>query len=96
MKRGYIYIMTNKRNGTLYVGVTSNLLKRIFEHREKIVEGFSKKYNLDKLVYYEVAQSIDVAIQREKQIKNWTRKWKLNLIEKKNPYWDDLYDQINE
>jgi len=88
--------MTNKRNGTLYVGVTSNLLKRIFEHREKIVEGFSKKYNLDKLVYYEVAQSIDVAIQREKQIKNWTRKWKLNLIEKKNPYWDDLYDQINE
>ena len=90
MKRAYVYILSNKRNGTLYVGVTSNLVKRIFEHKEKVVNGFSAKYNLVLLVYYEEWWSIEEAIQREKKLKAGNRKKKLNLIESINPDWKDL------
>lgn len=81
----YIYILTNKRNGTLYVGVTINLIKRIWEHKNKIVEGFSKKYDLHQLVYFEVTDGKESALQREKQLKRYHRKWKLDLIEEMNP-----------
>ncbi|NNE38159.1 MAG: GIY-YIG nuclease family protein [Gammaproteobacteria bacterium] len=89
-----VYILTNKRNGTLYVGVTSDLSKRIWQHKNKVVEGFSKEYDLDKLVWYEMHETMESAIQREKAIKFWKRKWKLNLIEGFNPEWTDLYNQI--
>ena len=94
MKRAYVYILSNKRNGTLYVGVTSNLVKRIFEHKEKVVNGFSAKYNLDLLVYYEEWWSIEEAIQREKQLKVGNRKKKLSLIESINPDWKDLSEYL--
>lgn len=94
MKRAYVYILSNKRNGTLYVGVTSNLVKRIFEHKEKVVSGFSAKYNLDLLVYYEERWSIEEAIQREKQLKAGNRKKKLSLIESINPDWKDLSEYL--
>ena len=81
----YIYILANKRNGTLYIGVTSNLVKRVYEHKNNIIEGFSKKYHVHKLVYYEITNDIESAIRREKQLKKWNRKWKLELIEKNNP-----------
>ncbi len=89
-----IYILTNKNNNVLYTGVTSNLVKRIWEHKNKIVEGFSKKYNLHKLVYYEFFENINQAIIREKQIKAGSRKKKIDLINKFNPDWKDLYNQI--
>jgi len=91
---GYIYILFNKRNGTLYTGVTSNLVKRIYEHKSKIVEGFTKKYNVDKLGYYEIYDTITLAIEREKQLKGGSRKKKIQLIESMNPHWKDLYDTI--
>ena len=94
MKGAYVYILSNKRNGTLYVGVTSNLVKRIFEHKEKVVSGFSAKYNLDLLVYYEERWSIEEAIQREKQLKAGNRKEKLSLIESINPDWKDLSEYL--
>ena len=94
MKRAHVYILSNKRNGTLYVGVTSNLVKRIFEHKEKVVNGFSAKYNLDLLVYYEEWWSIEEAIQREKKLKAGNRKKKLNLIESINPDWKDLSEYL--
>ena len=94
MKGAYVYILSNKRNGTLYVGVTSNLVKRIFEHKEKAVNGFSAKYNLDLLVYYEEWWSIEEAIQREKQLKAGNRKKKLSLIESINPDWKDLSEYL--
>jgi len=87
----YIYILANKRNGTLYIGVTSNLVKRAYEHKNNIIDGFTKKYNIHKLVYYEISDDIESAIRREKQLKKWNRKWKMNLIEKNNPEWKDLY-----
>ena len=90
----YIYILSNKKQGTLYVGVTSNLVKRIYEHKQKTVNGFSKQYNLDKLVYYEILDNIEPAISREKQLKNWHHRWKIDLIEKANPDWNDLYESI--
>ena len=93
-KKGYVYIITNKNNTTLYIGVTSNLIKRIWEHKNKVVEGYSKKYNLDKLVYYEVADSIETAIEREKFLKGKTRQYKNNLISEMNYKWIDLYNQI--
>ena len=93
-KNGYVYIMFNKRNGTLYVGVTSDLVKRVYEHKNKYVEGFSKKYGTDKLGYYEVTDSILSAIEREKFIKGKKRQYKLDLIETFNPEWNDLYDDI--
>ena len=94
MKGAYVYILSNKRNGTLYVGVTSNLVKRIFEHKEKVVNGFSAKYNLDLLVYYEEWWNIEEAIQREKQLKAGNRKKKLSLIQSINPDWKDLSEYL--
>lgn len=93
-KNYYVYILASKRNGTLYIGVTSNLLKRVSEHKQKLVKGFTKKYNVDKLVYYEQTNSIISAIEREKQLKRWKRNWKLELIEKENPKWKDLYYEL--
>ena len=87
----YIYILANKRNGTLYIGVTSNLVKRVYEHKNNIIDGFTKKYSIHKLVYYEITDDIESAIRREKQLKKWNRKWKINLIEDSNPEWRDLY-----
>ncbi len=89
-----VYILANKRNGTIYTGVTSNLRKRIFEHKSNAVEGFTKKYNVHLLVYYEVGETMMGAIEREKQIKAGSRKKKLLLIEKDNPLWRDLYDEL--
>ncbi len=86
--------MSNRKNGTLYIGVTSNIVKRVFEHKEKFVDGFSKKYALDILVYYELFDSMEEAIKREKQLKKWNRAWKIELIEKFNPTWKDLYKDI--
>lgn len=91
---GYTYILFNKRNGTLYIGVTSNLVKRVFEHKNKLVDGFTKKYNIDKLAYYEIYDDIEEAIIREKRLKGASRKKKLELIEMNNPEWLDLYDEI--
>ena len=92
--KAYIYILFNKRNGTLYTGVTSDLLKRIYEHKNKIFEGFSSKYGVDKLGYYEEYNDIKQAIEREKQIKAGSRKKKIMLIEQINPNWDDLYTNL--
>ena len=89
MKNYYIYILTNKSK-TLYIGVTNNLNRRVYEHKNKLIEGFTKKYNLDKLVYFEVFNNIEDAIRREKQLKNWHRQWKINLVESVNKEWKDL------
>ncbi|MBN1473712.1 MAG: GIY-YIG nuclease family protein [Syntrophaceae bacterium] len=93
-KQYFVYIMTNKNNTTLYTGITNDLKRRAFEHKNKLVEGFTKKYNLNKLVYYELYMDIYEAITREKQIKSGSRIKKNNLIEKMNPQWKDLYDDI--
>ena len=93
-KSSYIYILFNKRNGTLYTGVTSDLVKRIYEHKNKLADGFTKKYNVDKLGYYEVFEDIEEAIKREKQIKGGSRLDKIKLIESINPEWKDLYNSI--
>ena len=93
-KKGYVYILFNKKNGTLYTGVTSNLVKRIYEHKQKLVDGFTKKYSIDKLVFFEIYENIEQAIEREKQIKAGSRKKKIDLIEKQNPIWKDLYSSI--
>ena len=90
MKTYYVYILASKKNGTLYIGVSSNLMKRIYEHKNKLIEGFTKKHNVNKLVYYEETTDVTIAISREKQLKKWNRKWKLELIEKNNPEWNDL------
>ena len=90
----YVYIITNKNNTTLYTGVTSNLIQRIYQHKEKLVEGFSKKYNLQKLVYYECTKDVQSAIYMEKQIKAGSRMKKIQLIENMNPEWKDLYHVI--
>ena len=96
MKNFYVYILSSKRNGTLYTGITSNLLKRVYEHKHRLVEGFTKKYKVHSLVWYEVHESAESAIMREKQIKKWKRDWKLKLIEKENPEWIDLYEKISK
>ena len=88
------YILTNKKNGTLYVGVTSNLIQRVWQHKAKVTQGFSSKYDLDKLVYYEFHSDINDAILREKELKKWRRQWKLNLINQQNPNWVDLWEQV--
>ena len=90
----FVYILANKRNGTLYTGVTSDLIKRVYQHKSDLVEGFSKKYGVHNLVYYEMYDNIIDAIKREKCIKKWRRKWKLSLIENMNPQWSDLYESI--
>jgi putative endonuclease len=90
----YVYITASKKNGTLYIGVTSSLKKRIYEHKNGLIDGFTKKYKVDKLVYFEMTNDVNGAIQREKQMKKWRRDWKINLIEKENPCWKDLYDDL--
>ena len=94
MKQMYVYIMASQKNGTIYVGVTSDLIKRVWQHKNHVVEGFTEQYKVDKLVYYEIWQDERGAIQREKTLKHWNRNWKLALIEKENPEWRDLYDDI--
>jgi len=89
-----VYLMANKRNGTLYVGVTSNLAKRVYEHKHEMVSGFTKQHGCKMLVWYEVHESAESAITKEKQIKNWKREWKINRIIEMNPEWKDLYDDI--
>lgn len=90
----WVYIVTNKRNGTLYTGVTSNLARRAWEHRTGVVEGFTSRYALTRLVHVEEHQTMYLAIQREKNIKHWPRAWKIALIQQNNPEWADLYDRI--
>ena len=94
MKEYYVYIMASKRNGTLYTGVTSDLIKRVWQHKSGETKGFTSKYKISQLVYYEIHGDIMEAIKREKNIQAWERDWKLQLIEKHNPSWDDLYDAI--
>ncbi len=94
MKKYYIYILASRKNGTLYIGVTNDLIKRVYEHKNNIVDGFTKKYNVHNLVYYEENNDIESAILREKRIKKWKRQWKINLVEKLNPNWDDLYNKL--
>lgn len=95
MKQGFVYIIANKRNGTLYTGVTSDLIQRIYQHRNEMIDGFSKKYGAKMLVYYEVYDNIADAILREKQIKKWNRAWKIRIIEGMNPDWQDLYEELH-
>ena len=95
MRAGYVYIMSNKPLGTLYIGVTSNLTKRVYEHKQNFVDGFTKKYHLHQLVYFECHDDIQNAITREKRVKRWRRKWKIELIESNNPDWEDLFGLIS-
>ncbi len=94
MTIGWVYLMTNRRDGILYCGVTNDLPRRIYEHREGLIDGFTKRYGLKYLVYYEQFEDIRSAIQREKTIKHWPRAWKVRLIHGMNPAWDDLYDLL--
>jgi putative endonuclease len=90
----YVYILASGKNGTLYTGVTRDLIRRVYEHKSGVVEGFTKKYKVDQLVWFDHSESIIAAIQREKQIKAWKRDWKIQLIEQANPYWQDLYPAL--
>jgi putative endonuclease len=94
MTGGWVYMMTNRPNGTLYVGVTSDLARRVWEHREGLADGFTKRDGLKQLVYVERFDDIATAIQREKTLKHWVRAWKVRVVEKDNPNWDDLYDRL--
>ena len=94
MRDFYVYILASRRNGTLYTGVTSDILRRVSEHREKIIKGFTSRYGVKYLVWYEVHTTARNAIQREKNIKHWSRAWKLALIEKTNPSWRDLFEEL--
>lgn len=93
-KQPCVYLLASKRNGTLYTGVTSNLIKRIWEHKNNLVEGFTSKYSVHTLVWYEIHDTMESAIQREKAIKNWRRAWKIKTIEELNPRWRDLYPDL--
>ena len=95
-KQFYVYMLASKRNGTLYIGVTSNLIQRIWQHKQKLIGGFTKKYNVGKLVYFEVHADAESAITREKQMKKWRRAWKIRLIESGNPDLKDLFDDIKK
>lgn len=90
----YVYILASKKNGVLYIGVTNDLIRRVYEHKNDFVEGFTKKYKVKKLVYYETGGSIEGAIMREKCVKRWKRNWKIKLIEQMNPKWKDLYFEL--
>ena len=90
----YVYIITNRINTVLYVGITNDIKRRVYEHKKKLVDGFSKQYNLDKLVLVEQVEGVVSAIEREKQLKRWHREWKINLIKEKNPNMDDLFDLL--
>ena len=94
-KNYYTYILASKRNGTLYVGITSDLIKRVWQHKEKLADGFTKKYNSNQLVYFEQFRDPESAIRREKRLKKYPRKWKINLIERENPDWNDLYENLS-
>jgi putative endonuclease len=94
MKAYYIYILASKRNGTLYIGVTNDIVRRVYEHKNSLIAGFTSKYSVNTLVYCEQFDDIESAIQREKQIKKWNRRWKLELIERANPDWRDLYNDL--
>ncbi|MCF7888017.1 MAG: GIY-YIG nuclease family protein [Candidatus Omnitrophica bacterium] len=95
MEKNYcVYVLASRKNGTLYIGVTSNLIKRVWEHKNKIREGFTAKYNVNKLVYYEQYSDPENAIKREKRLKRYKREWKIKLIEKSNPEWQDMYNQL--
>ena len=91
MKDICVYILASRKNGTLYTGVTGDLVKRTYEHKQEMIDGFTKKYNIKMLVWFEKTEDPAAAIQREKQIKKWKRKWKIELIEQRNPEWNDLY-----
>ena len=93
-KQPAAYILASKRNGTLYIGVTSDLVKRVWEHKNNVVDGFTKRYSVHQLVWYELHENMDSAINREKQLKEWKRQWKLRLIEDTNPNWQDLHPVI--
>jgi putative endonuclease len=95
MKFSYVYIVTNKRRGVLYIGVTTDLVRRISEHWQSLIPGFSKRYNLTRLVWYEIHEDVCVAIQREKSLKRWYRDWKIALVEKENPEWRDLFEEMS-
>ncbi len=95
VKQYFVYMLASKRNGTLYLGMTSNLLKRVYEHKNNLIEGFTKRYNVHTLVYYEVYNDVYDAIAREKSIKKWRRSWKIELIEKLNSEWKDLYHDLS-
>ena len=94
IKQYYVCILTNKGNNVLYIGVTNSLERRVFEHKNKLVKGFTQRYNLSKLVYYELTEDVLFALEREKQLKNWHREWKINLIKKVNPSWRDLSEDF--
>lgn len=94
MKAYYLYILASRKNGTLYIGMTNDLLRRVYEHKNKLIEGFTTKYNVHILVYYEEGNDVGAVIEREKQVKKWNRQWKINLIEKSNPTWRDLYSEL--
>lgn len=91
----YVYILANERNGTLYVGVTNNLVRRVYQHKEKSISGFTSRYKVEKLIWFECYDDPENAITREKELKKWRRAWKLRLIEESNPQWKDLYDDIS-
>jgi putative endonuclease len=93
-RQSYVYLLASKPYGTLYIGVTADLLQRVWQHREKIEDGFTKRYGVTQLVWYEVHEDIMAAITREKQLKEWKRAWKIELIQKTNPYWRDLFEDI--
>ena len=92
MNNYYVYILTNKKDGVLYIGVTNDVKRRVWERKQKIVKGFTKKYNVDRLMYFEQTSDVHAAIEREKQVKKWKREWKVELIEKDNKAWSDLYE----
>ena len=93
-KKYFVYIMASQRNGTLYIGVTSDIVRRVYEHKNGLIKGFTEKYKVHHLVYVEETDDVSVAITREKQLKKWKRSWKLRLIESMNPEWRDLYDEL--
>ncbi len=93
-KTYFVYILASKANGTLYIGMTNDLKRRVYEHRNDLVDGFTRKYGIHQLVYYESTNDVRVALEREKKLKNWNRKWKIDLIVKENPEWRDLYEEI--
>ena len=93
-KAYYVYILASKRNGTLYIGVTNDLVRRVYEHKNDLVDGFAKKYAVHRLVYYERYEDVEETILREKRLKKWRRQWKVDLIEEENPEWKDLYEDL--
>lgn len=93
-KQYYLYILSSKRNGTLYIGTTNDIIRRVGEHKLKLIDGFTKKYSIKMLAYFEIHNNISEAILREKRLKKWNREWKISLIEKMNPEWNDLYEDL--